>query len=75
MGPDRKRARSRCGWSGPTHPDRRAAWSWRVLKLTPGQRLALAKELAEVFQRHARAEPQPNAEPYLVHAAFAPKRA
>lgn len=47
---------------------------WRVLKLAPGQRAALAKELAEVLERHAKAEPQPGAETFLAHAAFAPRR-
>jgi hypothetical protein len=47
---------------------------WRVLKLTPGQRAALAKELAEVIARYAKAEPEPGAEAYLAHAAFAPRR-
>lgn len=48
---------------------------WRVLKLTPRQRAMLAKELAEVFERHAKAEPEPGAETFLAHAAFAPRRA
>lgn len=47
---------------------------WRVLKLTPRRRAELAKELAEIIRRHAEAEPEAGAEPYLAHAAFAPKR-
>ena len=48
---------------------------WRILRLAPGQRAALAKELAEVLERHAKAEPEPGAESFLAHAAFAPRRA
>jgi DNA-binding transcriptional ArsR family regulator len=47
---------------------------WRILQLTPRQRAALAKELAEVLERHAKAAPQPGAETFLAHAAFAPRR-
>jgi hypothetical protein len=47
---------------------------WRVLTLAPRQRVALAKELAEVLGRHATAEPEPGGEAFLVHAAFAPRR-
>lgn len=47
---------------------------WRILQLTPNGRTALAKEFAELFQRYARAEPEPGAEPFIVHAAFAPKQ-
>jgi DNA-binding transcriptional ArsR family regulator len=47
---------------------------WRILKLTPRQRTALAKELAEVLERHAKAKPESGAESFLAHAAFAPRR-
>ena len=47
---------------------------WRVLRLAPRQRAALAKELAEVLERHAKAEPESGAESFLAHAAFAPRR-
>lgn len=46
---------------------------WRILSLSPRQRVALAKDLAEVLERHAKAEPEIGAEPYLAHAAFAPR--
>lgn len=46
---------------------------WRTLQLTPAQRTALAKELAALFERYGTGEPAVGAEPYLVHAAFAPR--
>jgi DNA-binding transcriptional ArsR family regulator len=46
---------------------------WRTLHLTPAQRAALAKELAATFERYATGEPAVGAEPYLAHAAFAPR--
>lgn len=44
---------------------------WHVLKLSRTQRDALAKELLELFERYARAEP--GSETILAHAAFAPR--
>jgi hypothetical protein len=46
---------------------------WRVLHLTPAQRTALAKELAAVLERYGAGKPAKGAEPYLGHAAFAPR--
>lgn len=46
---------------------------WHMLSLSPRQRMALAKDLAEVLERHAKMENEPGAEPYLAHAAFAPR--
>jgi DNA-binding transcriptional ArsR family regulator len=46
---------------------------WRILKLSRGQRDALAGELAELFARYARAEAEPGGETFLIHAAFAPR--
>ena len=44
---------------------------WKVLRLTVEQRMALAEEIAAVIARY---EAAPSAgEPFLVHAAFAPK--
>jgi hypothetical protein len=44
---------------------------WKVLRLTPEQRVALAAELAAVISRYE--APSPGGEPFFVHAAFAPK--
>jgi hypothetical protein len=44
---------------------------WKVLSLTPEQRIALASELAAVITRYE--GPSPGGEPFFVHAAFAPK--
>lgn len=46
---------------------------WRTLYLTREQRTELAKELAAVVERHGSREPAVGAEPYLAHAAFAPR--
>lgn len=46
---------------------------WRILHLTPARRQALAKELAALLERYGAEEPGVGAEPYLVHAAFAPR--
>lgn len=48
---------------------------WRILKLTPRQRMSFAKDLAEVFERYAKIEAEPGAEFILANAAFAPRRA
>jgi hypothetical protein len=48
---------------------------WRVLHLTPAQRVALAQELAAVIKRYGAGEPAVGAEAYLAHAAFAPRAA
>jgi hypothetical protein len=45
---------------------------WKVLRLTTEQRMALAQEIAAVITRYEEA-PSPGGEPFLVHAAFAPK--
>lgn len=58
--------------SDPAAPSR-AMDLWRVVRLGPRQRAALAKELAEVFARYAAAEPETGADTYLAHAAFAPR--
>lgn len=47
---------------------------WRILNLSPRRRAALAKELAEIIKNYAQLKPEAGAEPYFVHAAFAPKR-
>jgi hypothetical protein len=44
---------------------------WKVLRLTPEQRSGLAAELAAVISRYE--APSPGGEPFLVHAAFAPR--
>ena len=44
---------------------------WKVLRLTPEQRTGLAAELAAVISRYE--APTPGGDPFLVHAAFAPK--
>lgn len=44
---------------------------WKVLRLTPEQRVALAAELAAVITRYETTSP--GGEPFFVHAAFAPK--
>lgn len=46
---------------------------WRTLQLAPAQRTALAQELAALFERYGAGEPAVGAEPYLAHAAFAPR--
>lgn len=46
---------------------------WRVLHLSPDQRSALAADLADILARYARLERKTGAEPYLAHAAFAPR--
>jgi len=45
---------------------------WKILRLTAEQRMALAKDIAAVISRYEEA-PAPGGEPFLVHAAFAPK--
>jgi hypothetical protein len=57
----------------PEGPGRssRAFDYWKVLRLTPAQRTALAAELAAVISRYE--APSPGGEPFFVHAAFAPK--
>lgn len=47
---------------------------WQVVRLAPRQRAALAKELAELLQRYAKAEPEAGTDAYLIHAALAPRR-
>lgn len=47
--------------------------AWRILSLSARQRATLAKDLAEVLERYAEAEPEAGALPYLTHAAFAPR--
>jgi DNA-binding transcriptional ArsR family regulator len=44
---------------------------WKVLRLTPEQRLALAQEITAVVSRYE--TPSPNGDLFFVHAAFAPK--
>ncbi|MBO9574376.1 MAG: helix-turn-helix transcriptional regulator [Sphingobium sp.] len=51
----------------------RAFERWRLMKLNPGQRAALAQELSDVIERHAALDPAVGGETYLVHAAFAPR--
>ncbi len=73
--------------SSPSSPSRsppsasappRARDYWKILPLTPAQRLALARDIEELLRRY---EPPPGdkpaapaAEPYILHAAFAPRR-
>jgi hypothetical protein len=45
---------------------------WRMIKLSPAQRASLAKELSDVLERYTIDPPEVGAEPFLVHAAFAP---
>ena len=45
---------------------------WKIMRLTPGQRSALASQLAELIARYEDAQ-QSEGELYLVHASFAPK--
>jgi hypothetical protein len=45
---------------------------WQVFRLSRPQRDALARELLELFERYAKAEP--GNETILAHAAFAPRR-
>jgi hypothetical protein len=52
----------------------RSMEQWRILKLTPAQRTALAQELISLLERYAHAAPEPGAESYLAHTAFAPGR-
>lgn len=51
----------------------RAFEYWKVLALTAEQRRAMGAELAEVISRYEGAPPESGGEPFLVHAAFAPK--
>jgi DNA-binding MarR family transcriptional regulator len=52
----------------------RAFEYWKILKLTPEQRKALATELAEVISRYETAPDAAGSQPsFLVHAAFALK--
>jgi hypothetical protein len=52
----------------------RAFEYWKILKLTPEQRKALAAELAEVISRYETAPDAAGSQPsFLVHAAFALK--
>jgi hypothetical protein len=44
---------------------------WKVLRLTAEQRRALAEEMGALITRYETSSP--SGEPYLVHAAFAPK--
>jgi hypothetical protein len=46
---------------------------WRIINLNARQRASLAKDLGEVLERHATAEPETGAEAFLIHAAFAPR--
>ncbi len=46
---------------------------WKVLRLTTEQRRTLAAELAEVVSRYEAAPAPEGGQPFLVHAAFAPK--
>jgi len=57
----------------PESPPSRAFELWRVLHLTPAQRQALAKDLAEMLTRYDAGGPGNGAEPYLAHAAMAPR--
>lgn len=51
----------------------RAFDHWKTLRLTAEQRIALAKDLGAVIARYDGASDAARGEPYLVHAAFAPK--
>jgi DNA-binding transcriptional ArsR family regulator len=51
----------------------RAFEFWKVLRLTAEQRVALGAELMAVFARYEASAPATSGEPFLVHAAFAPK--
>ena len=51
----------------------RAFEHWKVLTLAPEQRKALAAELSAVIARYEAAAAAGAGEPFLVHAAFAPK--
>lgn len=57
----------------PTTPSR-GVEMWRAIALNNRQRASLAKELGELLERYATAEPEAGAEALLVHAAFAPQR-
>jgi hypothetical protein len=51
----------------------RAFEHWKVLRLTPEQRVALAGELTALIARYESATADGKGEAFLVHAAFAPK--
>lgn len=51
----------------------RAFEHWKVLRLTAEQRVALAGEMAALIGRYEAAPAKAGGEPFLVHAAFAPK--
>jgi len=46
---------------------------WRLMKLNPSQRAALAQELSDVVERYAALDTAVGSEIYLVHAALAPR--
>ena len=46
---------------------------WKVLRLSAGQRVALAEEITALIARYEAAQPDAGGEPFIVHAAFAPK--
>lgn len=52
----------------------RAREYWKILRLNPDQRLALARDIEELLRRYEAPEPAGQGEPYLLHAAFAPRR-
>jgi DNA-binding MarR family transcriptional regulator len=57
---------------GSSRPSR-AFDHWKNLRLTAEQRKALAEDLTAVIARYEAASGGAGAEPFLVHAAFAPK--
>lgn len=46
---------------------------WRTVRLDPGQRTSLARELRDLLERYAAAGSHDDGDLYLVHAAFAPR--
>jgi hypothetical protein len=57
----------------PQSPTARTFENWRVLKLNAQQRVALAKDLADLLERYAKAGSE-DGETILLHAAFAPRK-
>jgi hypothetical protein len=51
----------------------RALDHWKMMRLTPEQRVALAAELTALIARYENASSKDDGELFLVHAAFAPK--
>jgi DNA-binding transcriptional ArsR family regulator len=51
----------------------RAYEHWKILRLTAEQRVAMAEEITALIARYEAAPASTAAEPFLVHAAFAPK--